>query len=96
MMVDKLQDVGTFNTADAEQTDEDRAIFTEQQKKIAHFGKYVRDNAISRVGVMSKAPESIEANTEPKIDLGAAVAQQHTEPETAYQFKDEVDAVADL
>ena len=95
MMVDKLQNVGTFNTADAEQTDEDRAIFTEQQKKIAHFGKYVRDNAISRVGVMSKAPESIETDTEPEIDL-AAVPQQHTEPETAYQFKDEVDAVADL
>ena len=54
IMVDKLQDVGTFNTADAEQTAEDRAIFTEQQKKIAHFGKYVRDNAISRVGVIRK------------------------------------------
>ena len=95
MLIDKLQDVGTFNTADAEQTDEDRAVFTEQQKKIAHFGKYVRDNAISRVGIMSKAPESIEANTEPEIGLEAAVAQQHTEPER-YQFKDEMDALADL
>ena len=45
---------------------------------------------------MSKAPERIEADTEPEIDLGAAVTHQHTEPETAYQFKDEVDAVADL
>ena len=69
MMVDKLQDVGTFNTADAEQTDEDRAIFTEQQKKIAHFGKYVRDNAISRVGIMSKAPEAIEADSKNDISI---------------------------
>lgn len=97
MMVDKLQNVGTFNTADAEQTDEDRAIFTEQQKKIAHFGKYVRDNAISRVGVMSKAPESIEADTD--NTTGFAAESEDIQPETvpeAYQFKDEADALADL
>lgn len=97
MMVDKLQDVGTFNTADAEQTDEDRAIFTEQQKKIAHFGKYVRDNAISRVGIMSKAPEAIEADTD--NTTGFAAESEDIQPETvseAYQFKDEADALADL
>lgn len=97
MMVDKLQDVGTFNTADAEQTDEDRAIFTEQQKKIAHFGKYVRDNAISRVGIMSKAPEAIEADIDETT--GFAAESEDIQPETvseAYQFKDEADALADL
>lgn len=97
MMVDKLQDVGTFNTADAEQTDEDRAIFTEQQKKIAHFSKYVRDNAISRVGIMSKAPEAIEADTDETT--GFAAESEDIRPETvpeAYQFKDEADALADL
>ena len=97
MMVDKLQDVGTFNTADAEQTDEDRAIFTEQQKKIAHFSKYVRDNAISRVGIMSKAPEAIEADTDETT--GFAAESEDIQPETvseAYQFKDEADALADL
>lgn len=97
MMVDKLQDVGTFNTADAEQTDEDRAIFTEQQKKIAHFSKYVRDNAISRVGIMSKAPEAIEADTD--NTTGFAAESEDIQPETvseAYQFKDEADALADL
>ena len=97
MMVDKLQDVGTFNTADAEQTDEDRAIFTEQQKKIAHFSKYVRDNAISRVGIMSKAPEAIEADTD--NTTGLAAVSEDIQPETvseAYQFKDEADALADL
>ena len=97
MMVDKLQDVGTFNTADAEQTDEDRAIFTEQQKKIAHFGKYVRDNAISRVGIMSKTPEAIEADTDETTDFVAEseYIQPEIMPET-YQFKDEADALADL
>jgi len=97
MMVDKLQDVGTFNTADAEQTDEDRAIFTEQQKKIAHFSKYVRDNAISRVGIMSKAPETIEADIDETT--GFAAESEDIQPETvseAYQFKDEADALADL
>lgn len=97
MMVDKLQDVGTFNTADAEQTDEDRAIFTEQQKKIAHFDKYVRDNAISRVGVMSKTPEAIEADIDETT--GFAAESEDVQPETvseAYQFKDEADALADL
>lgn len=97
MMVDKLQDVGTFNTADAEQTDEDRAIFTEQQKKIAHFSKYVRDNAISRVGIMSKAPEAIEADIDETT--GFAAESEDIQPETvseAYQFKDEADALADL
>lgn len=33
MLVDKLQNVGTFNTADCEQTDADRTVFVEQQKK---------------------------------------------------------------
>ena len=97
MMIDKLQNVGTFNTADAEQTDEDREIFTEQQKKIAHFGKYVRDNAISRVGVMSKAPKTIEADTDETT--GFVAESEYVQPETmpeAYQFKDEADALADL
>jgi len=97
MMVDKLQDVGTFNTADAEQTDEDRAIFTEQQKKIAHFGKYVRDNAISRVGVMSKAPAAAKGDTEPETEVKNEVAMtsQHTESES-WRFKNESDAISDL
>ena len=49
--VDRLEDLGTFNTADAEQTERDRAIFTEQRKKIAAFNTYVAANAIRPVGV---------------------------------------------
>lgn len=52
MLIDELQNVGTFNTADCEQTEEDKAIFVEQQKKIAGFNKWVTDNAIDRLGVV--------------------------------------------
>ena len=69
MMIDKLQNVGTFNTADAEQTEEDRAIFTEQQKKIAHFGKYVKENEIAPVRVMEKGLAAAQPQpTEPEGD----------------------------
>lgn len=50
-LIDKLEDVGTFNTADAEQTDEDRAIFVEQRKKIAQFNRYVEEHKVETVGV---------------------------------------------
>ena len=72
MLVDKLQNVGTFNTDDCEQTDADRAVFVEQRKKISGFNAYVRDNAISSVGV-SRAlpePESLpEAEELPPLDV---------------------------
>ncbi|MCS3257625.1 hypothetical protein NXV10_10955 [Bacteroides thetaiotaomicron] len=50
MLVDKLQNVGTFNTADCEQTDADKTVFVEQQKKISGFNAYIKNNAISGVG----------------------------------------------
>lgn len=72
MLVDKLQNVGTFNTADCEQTDADRAVFVEQRKKISGFNAYVMDNAVSSVGV-SRArpePESLpEAEELPPLDV---------------------------
>jgi hypothetical protein len=52
LLIDKLQNVGTYNTATAEQTDEDRAIFVEQRKKLADFNNYIKENAINRVGVI--------------------------------------------
>ena len=62
-LIDKLEDVGTFNTADAEQTDEDREIFVAQQKKIADFNGYVNRNAIVPVGV-AKVEQPIEVAVE--------------------------------
>lgn len=57
MYIDRLDNVGTFNTARAEQTEADERIFTEQRKKISHFEKYVKDNAIRRVGVIERVPQ---------------------------------------
>lgn len=56
MYIDRLENIGTYNTARAEQTEEDEKIFTEQRKKISHFNKYVEDNAIGRVGVIERDP----------------------------------------
>ena len=71
MLIDKLQNVGTFNTADAEQTDEDRAIFVEQQKKIAGFNGYIKNNAISGVGISKPQAiieKAVEAEELPPVD----------------------------
>jgi len=72
MLVDKLQNVGTFNTADCEQTDADRTVFVEQQKKISGFNAYVKNNAISGVGVSKPRPEkekAVEAVELPSINV---------------------------
>lgn len=60
MYIDRLDNVGTFNTARAEQTEDDERIFVEQRKRISHFNKYVEDRAIGRVGV-------VERDTQPQI-----------------------------
>ena len=60
MLVDKLENLGTFNTADAEQTEEDKAIFLKQQKKIASFNNYLKNNAISHVGVLKERDSYVE------------------------------------
>lgn len=69
--IDRLENIGTFNSADAEQTDEDRAVFVAQQKKIAKFNKYVKDNAIERVCVNEKvdAPQCSAAQNSPEEEL---------------------------
>lgn len=79
MLVDKLQNVGTFNTADCEQTDADRAVFVEQRKKISGFNAYVMDNAISSVGVSRARPEqekAVEAVELPSMDTESPVLQE--------------------
>ena len=60
MLVDKLENLGTFNTADAEQTEEDKAIFLKQQKKIASFNNYLKNNAINHVGVLKERDSYVE------------------------------------
>ena len=62
MYIDRLENIGTYNTARAEQTEADERIFVEQRKKISHFNKYVEDNAIGRVGVIERdtRPQTIK------------------------------------
>lgn len=72
MLMDKLQNAGTFNTADCEQTDADRTVFVEQQKKISGFNAYIKNNAISGVGVSKPRPEkekAVEAVELPSINV---------------------------
>ena len=72
--IDKLEDVGTFNTADCEQTAADEAVKLKQQKKIAKFNKWVKDNEIGTVGVAAKSQEEPEA-----ISLAAIEPPEETE-----------------
>ena len=54
--IDHVEKVQTYNRVMSEQTEEDVANYIEQQKKIAKFGKYVRDHAIAKVGTMKPEP----------------------------------------
>lgn len=69
MYIDRLDNVGTYCTARAEQTEEDEKIFTEQQKRLSHFNKYVKEHAIARVGLMErdsrKESDTVEEVTVP-------------------------------
>lgn len=49
--IDHVERVQTFNRVMAEQTDDDVTAFIEQQKKIAGFNRYIRENAIGGVGI---------------------------------------------
>lgn len=75
--IDKVEKVETYNRVMAEQTDEDVAKYIEQQKKIAKFGRYVRENAIGRVGVAKVNPAAEE---EPAESLELPLAAAQTEP----------------
>lgn len=78
MLVDKLEDLGTFNTADAEQTADDKAIFQAQQRKIASFRKYLKDNAIEHVGIIEEK-ENYEEATAEELTADVVIEQEDTE-----------------
>lgn len=56
--IDKVDKVQTFNRVMAEQTEEDKAAFVKQQKKIAKFNKYIEENAIDRLGILKPVPRT--------------------------------------
>lgn len=86
--IDKLQDVGTFNTADCEQTADDEAVKLTQQKKIAKFNKWVKDNEIGTVGIAPKLPAAQGVAAQP-LELPVTVM----EPEAAYCVPDPLESL---
>lgn len=64
-----MNKVRTYNRVYAEQTEEDLEIYTEQNKIVSKFGKYVRDNDVPRIGVM-KPSRTAEPEVE-EIDICA-------------------------
>lgn len=52
VLLDKLSNVGTFNTSEAEQTDKDKQVMTEQNKLISQFDAMTKKEAIAPVVVM--------------------------------------------
>ncbi len=85
-LIDKLEDVGTFNTAEAEQTDEDQEIFVAQQKKIAAFNAYVKQNTITSVGISKAELTAHEAAPPPPIELPPIEGEE--EMEVTYHLAD--------
>ena len=55
MLIDKLVDMGRFNTAAMEQTDEDRRIMEEQLKFGKAFDRMLEREAVTPVGILPKA-----------------------------------------
>ncbi len=79
MYIGRLENIGTFNTARAEQTEEDERIFLEQRKKISHYNRYIDDNAISRVGIA-------ERSTDPPAPEPEEITESDTDPQEANEY----------
>ena len=62
ILLDKLSNIGTYNTADVEQTEVDEQIMTEQLKKISQFDSMTKKQAIPPVVVMkTETVKKVEA-----------------------------------
>lgn len=83
LLIDRLENLGTYNTARAEQTDDDERIFTEQRKKIAGFESYLQRNGISKVGLMEISEEPEE---EPIITAISPDIEPEPETQEEYSF----------
>lgn len=67
--IDTVEEVNTYSRVMAEQTEEDKAAFVEQQKKIAKFNKYVEDNAIDRLGILKPSQQAQQEVQELKASV---------------------------
>lgn len=81
--IDKARPIVTYNRVMAEQTEEDKAAYTEQAKIISHFDKYLRDNAIGKVGTGIIQPEDdVEVEV---LELPSSVPCE--DPEDSYEWR---------
>ena len=93
--IDKVRPVVTYNRVMAEQTEADKAAYTEQAKIMSHFDKYVRDHAITPVGVAAvqrtvEDPEDELLSDSEKSFVLPPVANKE-EPDDTYDWQPTVD-----
>lgn len=76
--IDRLEDLGAYNTARAEWTEDDERIFADQRKNISRFNKYIEDHAIARVGIMMPASGSELTADEAEVPASEPEETQET------------------
>ena len=74
--------VARYNENTAEQTEYDKAAYTEQSKYVAQFDKMMKDGKIKRVGILAK--EEAKLITEVQAEAGPLPAQAEEEDYSAY------------
>ena len=74
--------VARYNENTAEQTDADKAAYTEQSKYVAQFDKMMKDGKIKRVGILAK--EEAKLITEVQAEAVPLPAQAEEEDYSAY------------
>ena len=81
-LIDTCQKVKRYNEATAEQTEYDKAAYTEQSKYVAQFDKMMKDGKIKRVGILAK--EEAKLITEVQAEAVPLPAQAEEEDYSAY------------
>lgn len=74
--------VARYNEATAEQTEYDKAAYTEQAKYVAKFDKMIKDGKIKRVGILAK--EEAKLITEVQAEAVPLPTQAEEEDYSAY------------
>ena len=74
--------VARYNENTAEQTEYDKAAYTEQSKYVAQFDKMMKDGKIKRVGILAK--EEAKLKTEVQAEAVPLPAQAEEEDYSAY------------
>ena len=81
-LIDTCKKVKRYNEATAEQTEYDKAAYTEQSKYVAQFDKMIKDGKIKRVGILAK--EEAKLITEVQAEAVPLPTQAEEEDYSAY------------